>query len=167
MACKFKVGDRIRCTKPASETDAARYSAGWLGTVTRPTETEGTGAYVEFDNPLHGGSTGESYLFASEMELVSTPRREVRDWSDPEHDAEVLSLLEIGALYALVDESYSNGHDFGVMECVAWKDRQQLGGLFQSLKRKGLVFDGDNPLMIDGKEVTQYTLCEPLKAVIR
>lgn len=71
-----------------------------------------------------------------------------------------LTTLEQKALDALVAESANTGHDFGVMEEVAWKgSRKALGGLVTSLQAKGFI-DSVAPTekTDDGYKYTQYVL---------
>lgn len=66
--------------------------------------------------------------------------------------------LEKKALKAIIAESASNGHDFGVLNYVEWSgSRKQLGGIFTSLNAKGVVISVDETT-VGGEKLTQYTL---------
>lgn len=67
-----------------------------------------------------------------------------------------MTPLETLALARLNEESEANGHDFGVMELVDWKNRNQLGGVVTSLLKKGILESVDEVQYIDGEAVTQY-----------
>lgn len=69
-----------------------------------------------------------------------------------------LSPKEKAVLPALQAESAANGHDFGVLEMVPWPDRSQLGGLVQSLMKKGVIVDIDRQQINWREKVTQYVL---------
>lgn len=74
-----------------------------------------------------------------------------------------LTALEQEVLNELNAESDANGHDFGVMECVSWKNRKQLGGVVSQLVQKGVIDLVDDVQIIDGERVTQYYLNDNYK----
>lgn len=75
-----------------------------------------------------------------------------------------LTPLEAQVLNALNEESEANGHDFGVMELVEWKNRNQLGGVVSQLLQKGVLDLVDDTMKIDGEDVTQYYINDAYKS---
>lgn len=74
-----------------------------------------------------------------------------------------LTNLELTVLQALVAESASNGHDFGLLEAVKWENRQQLGGVITQLQNKGFITEMDEVEVNGGpsrggQRYTQYVL---------
>lgn len=68
-----------------------------------------------------------------------------------------ITHLENEILPLLIQESASNGHDFGILENVKWNDRKQLGGVVSSLQAKGFIVEIEKA-EVDGQTFTQYVL---------
>ena len=77
-----------------------------------------------------------------------------------------LNPAEARLLRALHLEAGSNGHDFGLVECVPTKlGRQALGAYLTTFQTKGLI-EVHEPVFTD-RWYTQYTWCAAAVPVLR